>query len=130
MACPGCSRGMPPVRVWPWLCTCGARVQADGTWEQTPQRERPPKPSRERTEEQVAELVTICAACEYWRDHQAVGGRCTHKRCGCGKGTEAVVIGEVRINAGLVDRMRRGAACPVGQWAQKESPLAGDAAGG
>lgn len=108
--------------MWPLVCSCGVRLRESGEWVQTPQNARPerhqPKmSSQSRDESLVAVLVAICQGCSYFRQHDLVGGRCTHRNCQCGRGTDAIEIGGVRINEGLVDRMRRGATCPDGRWA-------------
>lgn len=117
--CPNCGFTYKrEVRTWPFHCQCGTIVRKDGTHTASTSSYRP-TPLKPRTENQVVALVLICSQCEYFRIHDRVGSRCTHKLCQCGSGTEAMTVAGITINSGLVNLMVRGGHCPAGKWLEQ-----------
>ncbi len=98
----------------PKICTCGLGLYpcpdclgGSMTAEHTRMR---------RTEEEIAGVACICLACEYFRVHARVGGRCIHRQCQClPREQEVVPLHGVSFNGGLVELIRWGA-CPDGRW--------------
>lgn len=113
MKCPVCGFDKAKVKVFPLYCICGTKVYEDGSF-LSPKKDNCVR-IYDYDNDNILGILKICIECEYFRQHDKAGGRCSHKNCRCGGGIDPVIVDNIKINSGLLNMIKLGK-CPIGKW--------------